>query len=679
MRMRRRRALAALAAAAALAAVAGGCTNNPYPEADSERKILYGVFNDAPRTLDPAKAYTTNATQVNGNIYDTLLEYHFLKRPYVLIPGLAESVPEAEPLPDGRVRYVFRLRPDLLYQDDPCFALSEQGATTRQVVAADLVFELQRIADPAVNSPVIEPFSNIDGLRAFSERLIRLREDEDGFSALPVREQYRRAGPVAGLRAVGDLELRVTLEKPYPQILYWFAMPFSTPVPWEAVAWYDGEEGRPHLSDHPVGAGPYRLAEYDKQFRIVLERNDNWYGVRHPEWKAPAATYPDEGMPGDREAGRLEPRYTGRPLPFIERIELRREKEPIPRFNKFLQGYYDASSITKESFDQVIVEGDLSPEMREQGIQLEKHVEPSVFYIGFNMEDPVVGHPGGERSRKLRQAMSLAIDAEEFLELFLNGRGVPAQSPIPPGIFGYDEDYRNPYRAPAADLGRARALLAEAGYPGGIDPETGRPLHLTFDTGNTSAQAILQYKWFINAWRRLGIDVELAATAYNQFQEKVRKGSYQVFMWGWIADYPDPENFLFLLWSEMRRSVNEGPNSANFSDERYDELYLAMKARPNDRRRREIIDAMQRILERERPWIELFHSEDYALYHGWVQNLKPSGLSFPTIKYRDLDPEQRAVLREEWNEPVLWPAAALAGLLLAVTLPGVVTFYRERQ
>src|SRR5690606_25449223 len=197
-----------------------------------------------------------------------------------------------------------------------------------------------------------------------------------------------------------------------------------------------------------------------------------------------------------------------------------------------------------------------------------------------------------------------------------NGRGVPAHSPIPPGLFGYDENYKNPFRLP--NLERARELLNEAGYPGGIDPKTGAPLHLTFDIADTSAEGRVRYMYWVQKWRQLGLNVELAATNYNQFYAKMLKGSYQIFTWGWMADYPDPENFLFLLTTKMAHSISGGPNSANFKNEQYDALFDQMRTRPNDDERKRIISEMLKILEHERPWIELFYPEDYALVHGWL-------------------------------------------------------------
>jgi ABC-type transport system substrate-binding protein len=468
------------------------------------------------------------------------------------------------------------------------------------------------------------------------------------------------------------------LREPYPQLLYWFAMPFTAPVPWEAIAWYDGQGGRPFFKEHPVASGPFRVARYEAQSRIVLERNPNWYGAQHPEWRAPGATYPSSGEPGDAEKGRLDPEYVGRPLPFLDRIDFRIDKEDIASFNKFLQGYYDASGIIQESFDRAVQNGQLSPAMEARGMSLAKSVEPAVFYIGFNMQDPVVGTKGGDRARKLRQAMSLATDAVEYLRIFNNGRDVPAQSAIPPGIFGYDPDYRNPYRTP--DLERARVLLDEAGYRGGIDPKTQQPLHLTFDAGDPSTRGRLRYQFWVDEWRRIGIDVEISAQNYNAFQEKVRRGAFQIYTWGWIADYPDPENFLFLLWAPNANSANPGaPNTSSFGDPRFDALFVAMKDMPNGPERMVKIAEMRAILERERPWIEISHTESYALYHGWIRNVKPAGLSLPTGKYVDVDPGLRRERRAEWNRPIEWPAWALAIAFVGVVIPGVVTFFRERQ
>jgi ABC-type transport system substrate-binding protein len=662
-----------------LGALLAACGNDPYPASDSKAKVLYGSFVDAPKSLDPAVAYSQREHAITGAVYDTLLEYHFLKRPLELIPGLAVALPEVTDLGGGRSRWRFELRPDLLFHDDPCFELSAPGLRTRQITSADFAFALARIADPKVGSPVVEPFSNLEDFQAFGERLTARRESDAAFAARPVHEQYREVGPIAGIETPSPAILEITLARPYPQIRYWFAMEFSAPIPWEAIAWYDGEEGRPRFDDHPVGSGPFQLTRYDKRAIFVLEKSANWYGVRHPEWRAPGGVYPSEGEARDRAAGRLED--AGRPLPMIDRIEMRREKEDLPRFNKFMQGYYDNSGIVAENFDTVIQNGRLTPEMEALGVALDKEISPTVFFLGFNMDDPVVGKGKGAatqaRNRRLRQAMSLAIDAEEFLRIFSNGRGLPAQSPIPPNIYGHDPDYRNPYRQP--DLERARAILVEAGYAGGIDPATGEALRLTFDSYNTTTAGLIQHQYYTNAWKKLGLDVRIEAVTYNQFQDKLRNGAHQIFEFGWGADYPDPENFLFLFWSAMRNSTGGGPNYANFADDRFDALFLEMKVMENGPARLSKIREMIAILEDERPWIELMVREDYLLRHGWLANVKPSGLSIPTYQYLDIDVEQRAERRHAWNQPIVWPLYGLLATAILVVVPGIRTYLKERQ
>jgi ABC-type transport system substrate-binding protein len=661
---------------AVLAAVLAACTNNPYPDADDGVAVRYRALPSPPKTLDPAVSYNVIEHYITANVYEALLEYHYLERPYSMMPGLAREVPRPRRLDDGRVSYTFRLREGMRFQEDPAFALGGEGRRTRAIEAADVAFELMRLADPAVGSPIVAALGRIEGFPEFGARLAELREDPD-FASLPAHDLYAEAGGIPGVRVQGATTLEIVLVEPNPQLLYWFAMPFTAPVPWEAVEYYDGEEDRPFFKDHPVSVGPFQVSLYEKRRRIVLERNPNWYGALHPEWRAPGAIYPESGDAEDRAAGRLASDVVGRPLPFLDRIEFRIEKERIPEFNKFLQGYYDQSPVIQESFDTMIQEGRLSEPMAARGIRLDKAVDLDVMYVGFNMDDGVVGAPAGARGRKLRQAMSLAVDATEFTRLFLNGRGVPAQTPVPPGLFGYDPEYRNPYRQ--ADLGAARTRLREAGYPDGIDPGTGKPLRLSFDTGDTSTRGRLRYQFLVNSWARLGLDVEIASTNYNQFQEKIDKGAYQIFMWGWLADYPDPENFLFLLYGPMARSASGGPNSSNFSDPEYDALFVEMRDLPNGPERAARIAGMREILERERPWIELIHREKFALFHGWLRNVKTSGIIAPSAKYLQIDPEARASRRARWNRPVVWPAYGLAAITVVLVAPGVMTFLRERQ
>src|SRR5262245_47561862 len=149
------------AIAGIVALLLGGCSNNPYPASERQQKILYSSFSEAPKTLDPAVAYTTASHIITGNVYDTLLEYHFLKRPYELLPALAESVRQPIGRPDGGSSYLFRIRDGIFFHSDPCFSLSQGGGRTRKVTAADFAFQLARLADPSVNSPLASSFTPV--------------------------------------------------------------------------------------------------------------------------------------------------------------------------------------------------------------------------------------------------------------------------------------------------------------------------------------------------------------------------------------------------------------------------------------------------------------------------------------------------------------------------------------
>ena len=243
------------------------------------------------------------------------------------------------------------------------------------------------------------------------------------------------------------------------------------------------------------------------------------------------------------------------------------------------------------------------------------------------------------------------------MRIFMNGRGIPAQSPLPPGLFGYDADYLNPVSRRSISSARARCSR-EAGYPGGIDPATGKPLHLTFDTGDTSARGRLRYQFFVDAWRRLGIDVEIAATTYNQFQDKVRRGAYQIFMWGWVADYPDPENFLFLLLERERAQQSGGPNTANFADPEFDRALPRRCATcPNGAERAGAHPPACSRSSSASGRGSSSSTPSRTRCHGWVRNVKPLGMSFSTLKYQRHRRPERAAKRREWNQPVRWPAS----------------------
>ncbi len=367
------------------------------------------------------------------------------------------------------------------------------------------------------------------------------------------------------------------------------------------------------------------------------------------------------------------------------------EKEAIPYWNKFLQGYYDVSGISSDNFDQVIQlsgTGDpqLTPSMERQGIRLQTSVATSVAYIGFNMLDPVVGGDSN-RARKLRQAISIAIDQEESISIFRNGRGIPAQGPIPPGIFGYKEgeaginhymyDWVNaaPQRK-SADY--AKKLLSEAGYPDGIDAASGTPLIINFDSAASGPEAKASIDWLVKQFQKINLQLVVRPTDYNRFQDKIRKGTEQLYSWGWNADYPDPENFMFLFHGAQGKVKFSGENASNYSNPEFDRLFERMREMDNGPARQAIVDQMLEILRRDVPWVWGIHPKDYSLAHQWVYNRKPTKMANNTLKYQRVDPVLRETLQRRWNRPVVWPLLiAAAGLVLGL-IPAVIV-YRRRE
>ena len=430
----------------------------------------------------------------------------------------------------------------------------------------------------------------------------------------------------------------------------------------------------------PVGTGPFMLSENDPNRRMVLSRNPNFHGQ----------IYPCEGEAGDREAGLLED--CGKPLPFIDQAVFTREKESIPYWNKFLQGYFDASGISSDSFDQAVrinVGGDvaLSDEMRDKGIRLLTSVKTSTFYMGFNMLDPVVGGLSS-RSTKLRQAISIAIDQEEYISIFANGRGIAAQGAIPPGIFGYEDGEvgidKQVYdwvdgKPKRKSVDVAKKLMSEAGYRNGRDEKTGEPLVVYLDTTSGGMGEKSRLDWLTRQFAKIDVQLVVRTTDFNRFQDKVRKGNVQLYYLGWNADYPDPENFFFLLDGNEGKVAKGGENASNYANPEFDRLFAKMKNMDNTLERLAIIRQMTGILQHDAPWVFGLHPKSYTLGHHWLKNRKPNDVGNNILKYQRIDAAERTAARLAWNRPVLWPL--LLGLLvvLLAVVPGYLGYRRREQ
>lgn len=671
-----------------------GSWNNPYIEKPTDN-VLYSAIVGSPKTLDPAKSYSSEENDIIAQIYEPTLQYDPFKLPYQLITLTAIKFPEVHyyakngrllpataPVSEiAKTVYDIYLQPGIYYQPHPAFAKDPQGnllydhlstsqikrirnlsdfkkTGTRELKAADYVYEIKRLASPRLNSPIFGLMNKyIVGLKELDEKL-----NQDHASFLDLRKY-----PLAGVKILGPYHFQITINGVNPQFIYWLAMTFFAPIPWEADKFYSQAgfaEKNLSFSWYPVGTGPYFLSENNPNKEMVLTANPNYATEKN------------------------------RTPPLIKKIVLTLDKESIPRWNKFLQGYYDRSGVSADSFDQAIKidkngKAYLSEEMQKKGIYLQTVVEPGVYYIGFNMLDPVVGGYS-KRATLLRRAIAIAINHEEFISIFMNGRGVPAQGPIPPGIFGHEpgKNGNNPYvynwvngKPKRKSIAEAKKLLAEAGYPGGIDPATKQPLLLNYDVASTgSPDDRADFDWLREQFARLGIRLNIRATLYNQFQDQVQKGKEQIFSWGWMADYPDPENFLFLLYGPNGRVKYGGANETNYSNPKVDALYEEIRLMPNGPERQKKINELLEIVRADSPWVWGFHPITFVLSHQWNKELAPNPMARNRLKYGKINPEVRAKLRQQWNHPTFWPFVLIIIILFFSSVALLITYYsRERR
>jgi ABC-type transport system substrate-binding protein len=227
-------------------------------------------------------------------------------------------------------------------------------------------------------------------------------------------------------------------------------------------------------------------------------------------------------------------------------------------------------------------------------------------------------------------------------------------------------------------LTEAQRILEEAGYPKGIDPLSGESLILYFDTVATGPDDKARLSWFRKQFAKLGIHLVIRATDYNRFQQKMRTGNAQIFMWGWNADYPDPENFFFLLYGPNAKVKAGGENAGNYRNPHFDKRFEAMRTLSNGEERFRLIQELQQIVRRDAPWLFGVHPKSFSLFHGWYKNRKANLMSNNDIKYLRIDTEERESKRRQWNEPRIVPVVVLALIVLALISPAWL-FYRRKR
>ena len=636
------------------AALGSGCGNDPHPaplhtaRSDGKPWTVYQWYlTDEIRSLDPQVSYDQMSRRVLEPIHDTLLTYHPMKTdPYEVVPQLLSTKPERTANPDGTVTYLCRLKPGVLFHDDPCFP----NGKGRELVAQDVHYAFQRLCDPVVQSPVFA---------ALAEFIAGMNEASTAAQAAGKFDYDHQM--VRGIEVLDAHSFRLHLSKPYPQILYWLAMHFTTPVAREAVEYYDGKqhpdgpdgqlESRPLFRFHPVGSGPFRMVEWIRGQRFRLERVEGY----HTE------VFPTEGWPAQREG--VNRPLAGKPLPFVDEIQLTVFREVLPIWLLGRQGYLDYIAVMKDAANSAITASrELSPRFAARGMKLDRVLELSTFFMVINMQDPVLGP-----NRKLRQALSCAYDPQGYSEMLYGGVAPVAQQLVPPGIFGFQKDFRNPY---GANLAKARELITEAGYPDGRDPATGKPLVITMDVTASGGEERQLAEYQQRQLEQLGIKVRVTENTFARLMEKEDQGNFQIAATsGWGADYPDAENFFFLFYGGNFPPA--GKNVGRYKNEEFDRLFEKMAVMENTPERFEVIKRMNELLLEDSPLILNFNKAYNVVMQPWAPVTHTNSMLEGGLRYLTVDPILRDQKRAEWNRAPHWPVVVALGITIAAIGAGI--------
>jgi oligopeptide transport system substrate-binding protein len=568
--------------------------NAKNSESPSPRKRILLAMNDDVKSADPATANDVVSSELIGHIFEGLLGFSYLGNMGTWEPVLAESVPQVSPTQKS---FVFKLKKGVLFQDDPAFP----GGKGREVVAEDFVYSFKRMGDPRLSSP------NVWMLEGVIEGFQNWKLEMEASSPDKRDELFQR--PIKGLTAVDKHTLKIDLVEPNPQFFSILSMNHTTVVAREVVEKYG-----PEMAIHPVGTGAFRLKEWIKGSKIVIEKNPSYHG----------SNYPSEGSALAKSRNLLKD--AGKALPIVDEISWDIIKEEQPRWLKFMNGELDETTLPKDHFSEAIgADGELKPELSARGFKLHKAMSLTSWWIEFNMKDPILG-----KNPKLRKALGYAFDRARGLNLLYNNRGMLADAPFPPVLDNLVQIKPFPY---SLNLDKARALLSEAGYPGGKGLQ---PLVFDLRAPGTTPRQLGEL--IADNFSKIGVKVQIMANSFPEALEKLRTSRFQMILGGWAGDYPDPENFLQNFYSE---NAAPGPNSSNFMNKEYDSLYREIRPLTPSPLRSQKISRMVEILTEEAPVVYFFHSMDYRLSNSRLLNFQPNLLLYGIGKYLDVAESQK--------------------------------------
>lgn len=551
------------------------CDKGPVVKKQNSFDALFG---SEIATFDPARSNDTVSGTVIAQVYESLYEYNYLKRPYTLRPLLAESMPVIE---NGGTRYIINIKKNVRYHHDPAF-----GGKVRHVKAVDFVNQVKRLAYKKTKGMGFWIFDGkIKGINQFRAEAT----DLDGFFKTDI----------LGVRASGDHTLIIELNKPFPQMLSALAMSYVVPIPEEVIRHYNND-----LENVMVGTGPFKLKKWNRSSLLQLEKFENY----REEF------YPSQGDRWAKDNNCLDD--AGKKIPFVDNINFHIISDAQTRWLNFFSKKVDFQVVSKDTYSNVIdINGKLSKELRAQGVKMQLAPKLTYWWLAFNMEDPILG-----KNRFVRMAIAHAINVDKYIDSLYIGQ--KANSIYPPGVPGYSASAQLPYKY---NVELARKYLKRAGFPDG----KGLPA-LDFDTRGNNASYLRSANFIKESLGKIGIKVNIQVNSFRDFLQKAEEGNISFWDAGWVMDYPDAENMLQLLISQNRPP---GPNVSRYSNSSFDSLFNRLKVLANGPKKYAIMRKMEKLVHKDLPWIMLYYSKNYILYHGYLKNYRHSDVVINYMKY----------------------------------------------
>jgi ABC-type transport system substrate-binding protein len=599
----RRAVTCALLTSAGAAAVAAPAARAQSGARGSRPKVLRYAFRVAETGFDPAQVNDLYSSTVISNIFDAPLTYDFLARPVTVVPNTAVALPESSP---DFTTLTLRLRPGIHFQDHPAF----KGAR-RELVAQDYVYAIKRIYDPKLKSPRVYLLENARILGMSEIRAAALKG---------AKFDYDR--DVDGVRALDRYTLQLRFAEPNPRFyLYLADNSFLGAVAREVAEMYDEKQ----LMGHPVGTGPFRLVDWRRSSRIVLERNP---GYREQTYDA---------LPPAEDAVSLAIASTlrGRKLPMLDRVEVYIVDENQPRWLAFLNEEHDlVDEVPYDLADIVIPGGQLAPSLKRRGIQMDRAPRASVDMALFNMEHPLLGGYTPERVA-LRRAIGLAYSVDDEIRLVRKGQSVPSNSPVAPTVPGFDPTFRS--EMSQFSRTRARALLDAYGYldrngDGWREQPDGSPLVLEMATQPDQLSRQLDELWK-KSMTAIGLRIDFKPAKWPENLKNSRAGKLMMWRVGWSAAQPDGDTFLALGFGPNKGQANH----ARFDLAAFNTVYAAQRQLPDGPERERLYHEAKKLFVVWAPYKFVGHRIETSVMHPWVIGFRRHPFMRDFWKYVDID------------------------------------------